>query len=360
MREHSVASFLHRAAALAAVTSDQGLTMQLLSLFRRIAALPACSVLLGCLFCGATLAQDTARASSRPELGGAPYRRLAPGVETTIPPNVRPADTVLWRDIPSILTATELKWTPNYIATSRTLHGKATNAQFQREIWCLEFTFKPLRMIYVDVPQPSGKMQRKLIWYLVFRVKNTGVRLKPVFTEDGFETAKADAKPARYVPNFVLESHERTAAGERIYKAYLDRIIPKAIEAIRQREDPNRELLSAVEMSGREIPLSQGKEDLSVWGVATWEDVDPKLDFFSIYAGGLTNAFTWEDPPGQFRKGDPPGKGRKLFAKTLQLNFWRPGDEIRQHEQEIRFGVPRGMAELYDSEEGVAYQWVYR
>jgi hypothetical protein len=46
--------------------------------------------------------------------------------------------------------------------------------------------------------------------------------------------------------------------------------------------------------------------------------------------------------------------------KTLQLNFWRPGDEYLQDEREIRFGVARGKGDLYDVSEGVAYRWVYR
>ena len=58
--------------------------------------------------------------------------------------------------------------------------------------------------------------------------------------------------------------------------------------------------------------------------------------------------------------GDPPGAGRKFTYKTLQLNFWRPGDEIQQNEREIRFGVAPDRAALYESGEGVAYRWVYR
>jgi DNA-binding XRE family transcriptional regulator len=49
----------------------------------------------------------------------------------------------------------------------------------------------------------------------------------------------------------------------------------------------------------------------------------------------LTNACRWkesEDKDGQ----------RKYYRKTLQLNFWRPGDDRFEHEQEIRFGIPEG------------------
>src|SRR5690606_1259012 len=97
-----------------------------------------------------------------------------------------------------------------------------------------------------------------------------------------------------------------------------------------------------------------------VWGVAMWEDIDPNIDFFSIYVGGLTNAYDWADPPGAFQAGDPPGKGRRFTQKMLQLNFWRPGDEHLEHEREIRFGVAPGRADLYGVGDGVAYRWVYQ
>ena len=113
-------------------------------------------------------------------------------------------------------------------------------------------------------------------------------------------------------------------------------------------------------MAEQILPPGTGREDNRVWGVATWTDVDPRIDFFSVYVGGLTNAYRWEDPAGAYKAGDPPGTGRQFTRKTLQLNFWRPGDEHLQDEKEIRFGVARGKGELYDVSEGVAYRWVYR
>ena len=87
---------------------------------------------------------------------------------------------------------------------------------------------------------------------------------------------------------------------------------------------------------------------------------DPESDFISVYVTGLTNAYRWKDAPESFAAGDPPGKGRVFTRKTLQLNFWRPGDEYDENEQEIRFGVPQGQARFYDSGEGVAYRWTFR
>ena len=101
--------------------------------------------------------------------------------------------------------------------------------------------------------------------------------------------------------------------------------------------------------------------------VATWENIDPRVDFFSIYVKGLTNAYRWQDNPDGYRPGlDPIAKGRKFVRKTLKLNFWRPGDEYDEKESEFRYGVPGEMADRYRQKYGkdvlpkVDYEWVYR
>ena len=121
-------------------------------------------------------------------------------------------------------------------------------------------------------------------------------------------------------------------------------MIPVATAYIQRREDPNRKLLDTIQIEG---DIAPGKE---VWGVATWADMDPSMDRFSIFVRGLSNAYQWIDQPGAFKPGDPPGSGRKLIPKTLQLNFWRPGDDRFEHEAEIRYGIPGD----------VDYRWIYR
>jgi hypothetical protein len=288
-------------------------------------------------------------------------RHLAPGVLTTIQPSLSPEDTVSTHDIMEIRSDTTTEWKPEYLASSDTLYGMADKTKFRREIYGLEFSFKPLRMIEVDVPQANGTFERKLVWYLVYRIKNTGQTLKPVASADGiYSTEPGKGGPVRFLPQFVLESQDRQANGERVSKSYLDRVIPGAVAAISQRETPGRMLLNSVEISKQPIPVSDGRIDRSVWGVATWTDVDPRIDFFSIYVGGLTNAYRWTDRPAVYHPGDAPGHGRQFVYKTLQLNFWRPGDGLTPNERDFRFGVPLDKAFLYGVGDGVAYRWVYR
>jgi hypothetical protein len=295
----------------------------------------------------ATLLGSFAAAQTTPRA-----RQLARGVLTTIPPGLAPEDTISTHDVVEIRSNPALAWNPEFLAASDTLVGMSSATTFRREVWGLEFSFKTLRMI-----EHNGKK----VWYLVYRVRNTGASLVPVEDANGaFSVKPGQPKPRRFVPEFVLESHDRAANGERVQRSYLDRILPSAVAAISRRETPGRMLLNNAEMARQMIPVSGERVDRGLWGVATWTDIDPRMDFFSIYVGGLTNAYRWEDAPGAYRPGDPPGRGRSFTRRMLQLNFWRPGDEFLQSEREIRYGVPLNNAGLYGVGDGVAHRWVYR
>ena len=303
-----------------------------------------CLLALALVVSGESFAQDAAVAP----------RVFAPGVETVIPPSLDPADTTSRHDVVELRSQGDLEWNPDLLNESRTAYSISRDARFERDLWCLEFAFKPLRMIRLE---PAEGKEPRLIWYLVYRVKNTGEMLSPMgSTETGeFVAEVTDSGPIRFSPHFVLHGHDLGDNGGKLYRSYLDKVIPGAVEPIRLREVPGRRLLSSTDMPLE--PIAPGDE---VWGVAMWENVDPEMDFFSVFIRGLTNAYQWTDPPGAYEVGDPPGKGREFAHKTLQLNFWRPGDRFMQHESEVRFGVPRGKASLYGIDEGVAHQWVYR
>ena len=294
-------------------------------------------------------------------------RKLAPGVLTVIPPVREEEETFSGpREVVEIVHGIpKLDWTPHYTPKSETIREIARRTIFRREIWHLEFAFKPLRMIYVDIPQPSGKMQRKRIWYLVYRVKNSGSHMSPVAKEDdrGYKTYSVEPvnHSLRFFPQFVLEGRE-------FDKAYMDRVIPVAVSPIQRREDPNTRLYNTVQISSVDIKVGTERSDRSVWGVATWQDLDPRIDFFSIYVTGLTNAYRWEDPAGAYKAGDAPGTGRKHGYKTLQLNFWRAGDAVNLQEEETRYGVPivsdpaeqAEVLEKYGIQTRLDHLWVYR
>ncbi|MEQ8846934.1 hypothetical protein [Botrimarina sp.] len=279
-------------------------------------------------------------------------RQFAPGVETVIPTTLDPAETITRHDLVEIRADKSLEWTPALVP-EQTLYTNALGARFPRTIWQLDFGFKPLRMI--RLVDEEGNQQ--LVWYLIYRVRNTGEALRPTSSEENgeFRAETVASGPIRFQPHFVLQAHDVAPDGGKLYRAYLDKPLRQAVESIRRRETPGRQLYTATTM-----PLEELAEGEERWGVAMWTDVDPEIDFFSVFARGLTNVYDWVDPEGAYKPGDPPGTGREFVRKVLQLNFWRPGDRFLQHEGEVRFGVAPGKADLYGVEEGVEYVWVYR
>ncbi len=280
------------------------------------AGLVTTALMLGCL------SLSVGRAEEPNDEG---YRKLAPGVMRSVDPAKKVRETFARHDIVELLAVDQgFNW--------------AKGVPFRHDVWHLEFKFKPVRMKEVDIPLPSGKMRRTRVWYMVYNVTNHGQAMHPTKDADGTFKVESIDMPVRFVPDILLESDKGN-------KVYPDRVIPIAMEAIRQREDPKRKFHTSVSISEKEIEVGQ-----TVWGVATWEQIDPRTDRFIVSVKGLTNAYKWIDKPGAYKAGDPPGTGRELVRKTLMLNFWRPGDEYYEHEGEIRYGFPGE----------VDYEWVYR
>ena len=291
---------------------------------------------------------------------------FAPGVVTVIPPAPDAKETFSG---PSTLqelldSYPEIKWdapnfpegAPHFDPRSRTLTEMAKQVILRREIHCFEFSFKPLRQIFVDVPRPDGRLQRKLIWYMVFRVRYRGGDLRPAMDEvAGVQLYKriesVSYESRRIFPMLKLINHKSGTE-------YVDRILPSAKDKIAIREQITAPLYDTVDISQVSIPRSSDDSGPGVWGVATWEDVDPELDFISVDVFGLTNAF----------EQDGQGGATPYRRKALRLNFYRPGDTMRQTEDRIRFGVPaykdeqeqQYVLQQYGLEERLDYRWIFR
>ncbi len=200
---------------------------------------------LATLVAGSPLLADAAeQPAAKPLHVRSPYRHLAPGVLKSVDPMRRLEETVSRHDVVGVLAAdSNLDW--------------AKDVAFHQDVWALKFEFKPVRMIEVDVPQPSGFMQRKLIWYMVYVVTNTGKVMQPVeeaklpyATAENrllFDVKTVD-RPVHFTPEFVLEGHQYMKDDVGFTKAYPDRVIPVAFDAIRMREDPKRKFLTTVQM----------------------------------------------------------------------------------------------------------------
>lgn len=189
------------------------------------------------------------------------------------------------------------------------VHVDASPLPKDREgIWVLDFAFKPVRLVTVEVP---GK-GRRVIHYMYYRViNNTG-------------------QPRMFVPQFSLV----TDTGKR----YEDVVLPEAIQIIQAREGA-KPLKGAVDVVGI-LPPSGAKQgiDDALFGVAVWEGVDPAADAFNVYVRGLSDGF---------QVLETPEKGESITRyKTLRIDFHRPGDALNLNEREIRLADP-------------PYEWIY-
>jgi hypothetical protein len=110
-------------------------------------------------------------------------RKLASGVLTVVRPAQDAKDTALGPfDLDLVAKHPELEWTapdfpdgqPNFASPAETLLSQSRDVTFRHPVWGLEFAFKPARLIDVDIPSASGKMERKTVWYLLYRVRYTG------------------------------------------------------------------------------------------------------------------------------------------------------------------------------------------
>src|SRR5437763_680301 len=108
-------------------------------------------------------------------------RQFAPGVLTTIPPAPQ-AEEMFSGPVPLVelpIAIEGLEYDPKLASKSQTVFEKSKGVLLRRTIWNLEFSFKQIRMMYIDVLQATGRMQRQLVWYMVYRIRDLGGHMQP-------------------------------------------------------------------------------------------------------------------------------------------------------------------------------------
>ena len=267
-------------------------------------------------------------------------KKLAPGVLKIIPANIDPRDSY---SIPLPLEGLESEaYTPNYAPVLDTLHGQSKNVVFFRDVFQYEYGFTGLRQIRLNLVSTTGSLAKENVWYMVFRIRNTGknISYEKVQEDQRFEHMKNQIKlnqddfeiKSKFIPHFYLNGWVKKPGSDEYEEvSYRDQIDPESLRLIRQAEDRNRFLLDKVEMMNARIPRVKTAADDGIWGVAIWRDVDPKIDFVNVNISGLTNAYRIETTA---------DGSRKFNHRNLQLNFWRPGDTVRQAEDQVAYGIP--------------------
>ena len=318
----------------------------------------------------------------------------------TVPPDINYDETYTRATSESLAAKTKLDGTLSQNVVFDRTHW-ADDIRFSRDIWCLKFQYKPIRTIWVDVPTKNG-VERKLVLYMIYSVTNAGKEsvmaskiarqiefpemkkvdvpactcefcvkddgntpgntpgTKPIIinappllrNQSGEFKPEPIEMPIEFAPQFLLASDrilesaktevdpktgDITTDVRRTNAIFSDRLIPVAIDKISEREKMDKPLESTVSIAGKTI-----KPNETVWGVVTWVDVDPRINFFSIYVSGLTNAYRLErkdEDQYVFPKGSPYEAERGWFQKVLKLNFSRPGDSFDMNEKQIRIGI---------------------
>ena len=279
------------------------------------------------------------------------FRQLGQGVLTIVPPDESVNDVAQVFSLHELAQGRGETWDPAHAPSHQTLIGMARDRQFLRDTWCLEFAYKPPRTIEVDMPEEGYKLRPKKVWYLVYRVKNIGGR-RVVFDKDKDSPDKEDrTKPRlekinnlsiRFEPQFIFETHEALSRDEGLleHRDFLDRLTPTAMEPISRREKIPLETLND-SISIAEKPLEPNEER---WGVAIWQEVDPRIDFFTIFAYGLTNAMTWRHEADLEADLDHAPEYERREMECLRLDFYHPGDETHGEFEEVQV-VHAGMFE---------------
>jgi len=312
-------------------------------------------------------------------------RDLAPDVMKTIPVSLNVMEAFNTHDVVELTTDNNYPWAKNV------RFDRLAGLPDQPAVSCLQFQFKPIRMIEIELPTKQGTLEKNLVWYMIYSVTNkkwdtankeiVQKLREPVTTEslptldlainpgssissenvaDGKHKIKPEDVPITFIPQFILASTQENA-DSKAKSGYLDQFIPLALGPIMQRENYGKNF---------EIPFNTTEKTIepgeTVWGIAMWTDIDPKLNYFSVFVSGLSTAYQWVDPEGVYKKGDFPGTGRKMARKTLKLNFWRPGDAANLSEKDIRYGFPipsvvKISQETQKADQApVDYEWVYR
>ncbi len=268
---------------------------------------------------------DSASNSTKP-------RKLAPGVLTVVPATFDAQDTALGPyELDLVKKFPELAWEapnfpdskPHFASSEETLVQLSKGITFRpKRVWSLEFAFKPVRSIALEIPDQQGELQKRIAYYMVYAIRDPGKAVRSVASENSSEIKMVDLAPEaiRTLLRFQIVSKERNFMQD-------STIEPIAKALIESKERIGQPLLDPVEMSQVRIPT----DGTPVWGVAIWMDVDPKADFFAVDVRGLTSAY-------QIREED--GNETSYDRKTLRIYHWRAGDDLAQEKHRIRLGIP--------------------
>ena len=218
------------------------------------------------------------------------------------------------------------------------IYDEKGNPKADSKLWVLDFKFKPLRSIKVNVP---GRGEQ-ICYYLWYQVINK------------------TATPHTFVPNIELVTQDTRMV-------YKDEILPTVQDAIIALEDPTgvQRIQSGNSITREPVPawrpyaLPRPVTGLAIWtdpneplprdtaGVKALKARMPKLtasNRFSIFIAGLSNGWSEADADDKDPK-DPKNQKTVVLRKTLQLKFRRFGDGTLRRDEDLQY---------------TGHEWLYR
>ncbi|WP_437223222.1 hypothetical protein SH661x_003125 [Planctomicrobium sp. SH661] len=198
----------------------------------------------------------------------------------------------------------------------------------QNDIWMMEVQFKPMRMVFVDLPDPkTGELKQEQVWYLAWRSI-----VRPVDHREGESIAPVNALdslpgPPQFIPEFTLITYDDPSS-EVPAQILQDEILPAAMVQLRRTERaPHRNSVQVIQDVPAPTP-SDAEEQPWIYGAATWRGVDPETDFFKVILAGFTNAY-------ETRAGDDGSP--HIWRKVIVQKYARPGDRFDPNHREFLF-----------------------
>jgi hypothetical protein len=245
----------------------------------------------------------------------------------------------------SVSGGVALSWTASLWAQSGGSNGRynevkiaavATGEELaaQPDLWVMEVYFRPLRQVVVTVTDPVTKEAKPTyVWYLPYRAFNRPLATRNVGVLPENELDQP-VLPAKFIPEFELITTDTTPP-----RSHVDRVIPEALPVIARRE--RLPLLNSVTVVS-DLPAALPADDpaaKAVYGVAMWQGIDTSSDRYTVFMTGFSNGMK---PVVDKEAGDAAGLKSPLRVKTIEMSYWRPGDQYDLREPEIRLdSVPR-------------------
>lgn len=198
----------------------------------------------------------------------------------------------------------------------------------QPDLWMMEVQFKPMRLVFVDLPdRQTGEIRQEQIWYLPWRSIVRKVDHREPDEAAPVNTLDSLPGPRRFIPELTLITYDDPQS-EIPAQILHDEILPQAMEQIRKIERaPHLNSTQVIQDLPDEV-APDAEEQPWIYGAATWRGVDPETDFFKVILAGFTNAY-------EIRKSDDGAQ--QTWRKVIIQKFARPGDRFDPNQREFQF-----------------------